>query len=127
MKIIIDENQKTIDHNLAKDRRTANLMTEIANTIDKSIVMEASVPSDFENNKLPLLNSQVWIENTNVGPQIRFEHFEKPIASQQEIPEKSAISNQTKRATLVQGESPDFSIPPLNSEKINNKIFSANT
>ena len=55
MKIVIDEDLKNIDKNLQKDRRTANLMVQIANTVDKSIVMEA----DFKNGKLPLLNSQV--------------------------------------------------------------------
>ena len=65
--------------------------------------MEASVPSDFPNNKLPLLNSQVWIENTKEGPQVRYEHYEKPMASGLEIQEKSAISDQIKRSSLVQG------------------------
>ena len=65
--------------------------------------MEAFVPSDFSNNKLPPLNSQVWIEDTNEGPQVRYEHYEKPMSSNLEIQEQSAISDQTKRATLVQG------------------------
>ena len=104
MKIVIDEDQKNIDENLQKDRRTANLMVQIANTVDKSIVMEASVPSDFDNNKLPLLNSQVWIENdAENGPQIRYEHFEKHMASKLEIQQDSAMPEKTKRATLVQG------------------------
>ena len=102
-KIIIDEEQVKKDENIKADRRTANLMTIIANTIDNSIVMEAAVPSDFPNNKMPLLNSQVWIEDTIDGPQIRFEHFQKPMASKLEIPESSAISDQTKRSSLVQG------------------------
>ena len=58
----------------------------------------------FPNKKLPLLNSQVWIENTpDNGPQIRFEHYEKPMASDLEIQKESAMPDQIKRATLVQG------------------------
>ena len=103
-RIIIDEEQVNIDQNLEKDRRTTNLMVNIANSIDPSIQMEASVPSDFPNKKLPLLNSQVWIqEDSTNGPQIRYEHFEKPIASKIEIQNISAMPDQIKRATLVQG------------------------
>ena len=41
------------------------------------------------NNKLPLLNSQVWIEDTDEGPQVRYEHYQKPMASSLEIQEIS--------------------------------------
>ena len=102
-KIVIDEEQIEKDTGLEKDKRTANLMTQIANSIDPSIKMEASVPSDFENKKLPLLNCQVWVENSENGPQIRYEHYSKPMASQLEIQNDSAMPDQTKRATLVQG------------------------
>ena len=104
MKIVIDDTQVKNDSGIEKDKRTANLMVDIANHIDPSIKMEASVPSDFPNNKLPLLNSQVWIDNnTKDGPQIRYEHFEKPMASKLEIQNTSAMPETTKRATLVQG------------------------
>ena len=103
-KIVIDKEQEQKDKQLKNDRRTANLMVEIANSIDPSIKMEASVPSDFPNEKLPLLNSQVWIEKDNDNcPQIRYEHFEKPMASSLEIQNDSAMPEKTKRATLVQG------------------------
>ena len=103
-KIEIKHEQMLKDENIEKDRRTANLIVDIANSIDPSIQVVASVPSDFPNKKLPLLNSQVWIENNpEYGPQIRFEHYEKTMASALEIQKDSAISEQTKRATLVQG------------------------
>ena len=100
----INNEQLVKDEKLEKDRRTANLIVEIANTIDPSIQVVASVPSDFPNKKLPLLNSQVWIENsTEDGPQIRFEHYEKTMSSSLEIQKASAMPDQVKRATLVQG------------------------
>ena len=83
--IIITEEQLEKDREVKSDRRTANLMTKIANSIDPSIVMEASVPSDFIENKLPLLNCKVWLEDTEEGQQIRYEHYEKPMASILEI------------------------------------------
>ena len=97
------KNKKSLTKNLQPDRRTANLMVSIANSIDASIVMEAAVPSDFENKKLPLLNCQIWIENQNKYPKIRYQHFEKPMASILEVQKESAIPNRTKRATLVEG------------------------
>ena len=65
--------------------------------------MEASVPSDYMENKLPLLNCKVWLEKTEDGQQIRYEHYEKPMASILEIQEESAMPGKIKRATLVQG------------------------
>ena len=92
---LIDPKKAKKDQYLEKDRMTANLMVDIANSIDSSIIMEASVPSDFPNKKLPLLNSSVWIENDQMnGPQIRYEHFEKKMASQLEIQSISAMPEQ---------------------------------
>ena len=78
-------------------------MTKIANTIDSSIVMEAAVPSDFETQKLPLLNCQIWIEKDKNGQKIRYEHYSKPMASILEVQNESAMPDKMKRATLVQG------------------------
>ena len=75
----------------------------VANSIDPSIVMEAAVPSDFEEKKLPLLNSKIWLENTPNGQQIRYEHYEKDVASILEIQKESAMTDKIRRATLVQG------------------------
>ena len=46
-----------------EDRRTANMITAIANTIDPSIVMSSEVPSDHPElgNRLPVLDTQVNI------------------------------------------------------------------
>ena len=100
---LISEEQLIKDKELHADRRTANLMTTIANSIDPSIVMEAAVPSDFTDKKMPLLNCKVWMENTEEGQQIRYEHYEKPMASILEIQEEPAMPGKIRRATLVQG------------------------
>ena len=102
-KIVINEEQSVIDKNVHADRRTANLLVSIANSLDPSIVMEASVPSDFQNKKLPLLNCQVWIDRAKRNPKIRYEHYEKPMANILEVQKESAMPNKMKRATLVQG------------------------
>ena len=43
------------------------------------------------------------MENTHEGQQIRFEHFEKPMANILEIQKESAMPEKIRRATLVQG------------------------
>ena len=65
--------------------------------------MEASVPSDFQNKKLPLLNTQVWIEvNSNNGPQIRYEHYEKPMTTQLVVQRNSAMTKSMLMTILTQ-------------------------
>ena len=63
--------------------------------------MEAAVPSDFEEKKMPLLNCKIWMENKNNCQQIRYEHYEKPMASEVTIQKESAMPNKIRRATLV--------------------------
>ena len=65
--------------------------------------MTSSVPSDFPEGKLPLLNCQVWMEKVAGVDQIRYEHFEKTMSSKFTIQNESALPDKVKRATLVQG------------------------
>ena len=97
--ITITEKQSELDKGMPADRRTANFLVEIATTIDPSIVMEAAVPSDFEDKKMPLLNCKVWMENKNGHQQIRYEHYEKPMASEVTLQKESAMPNKMRRAT----------------------------
>ena len=102
-RITITEKQKELDKDLKADRRTANLLTEIANTIDPSILMESVVPSDSESGKMPLLDCQIWLENIGGVQQIRHEHYEKAMSSKVTIQKESAMPEKIRRATLVQG------------------------
>ena len=95
-KITIKEDQIKKDKELKADRRTAYLMVQIANSIDPSIVMEASVPSDFVENKLPLLNCKIWLENTEEGQKFRYEHFKKSMGSILKIQMPGQIRRATK-------------------------------
>ena len=53
------------DEDMEDDKRTANLIIDIANSIDPHIQMKAEVPSDHPelNNHLPILDTQVWLED----------------------------------------------------------------
>ena len=78
-KIIIDEEQKIKDEEseITDERRSMNILVEVANSIDKDIVMSGDVPSDFENGKLPFLDTQMWME----GPKVLFKFYTKPMSS----------------------------------------------
>ena len=53
-------------------------MTYIANSVMPGIVMEFDVPSRNLNNKMAILDMEVWMENDG---NIMFQHYEKPTAS----------------------------------------------
>ena len=60
-KVEIKEDQLKIDAELEDDKRTANLILDIANTLDSYIQMKAEVSSDHPElgNCLPILDTQV--------------------------------------------------------------------
>ena len=72
-KIIFDVEVKNKDEKNDKtdERRTMDILVEVANSIDKDIVMSGDVPSDFENGKLPFLDTQMWME----GPKVLFKFY----------------------------------------------------
>ena len=73
-KIVIDDNEE------CDDERTARVMTDIANSVMTAITMEFNIPSRNTNEKMPILDIEVWIEKEEGN--IMFQHYEKPTASQ---------------------------------------------
>ena len=59
---IDNENDKS-----KEDRRTCDIIVEIANTIDKDIRMTSEVPSDYDETtgKVPFLDTQLWVDRSN--------------------------------------------------------------
>ena len=74
---MIDEN--VIDIHEHEDERTARILTDIANDIMPGIVMEYDTPSRNADNKMPILDMKVWIEQQEGN--ILFQHYEKPTTS----------------------------------------------
>ena len=69
--------QEEIDQNTPSDLRMMNMLKDIANTLDGDIVMTGDCPSNNANSKMPLLDCQVWIEQSERFPrgQILHSHF----------------------------------------------------
>ena len=58
----------------------------------------SEIHEDFEDNKLPSLDTNIWVEDLR----ILFEHFEKPMNTNLVVQARSAISDETKASSLAE-------------------------
>ena len=71
---------------------------EAGNQIHESIQLEADFPSKHPDNKVPILDIKVWIENGKV----LHEYYSKPVSSMAVIDAQSAMPLKDKRTVLTQ-------------------------
>ena len=87
------------------DKRTMNKLKEIGNSIHPSIQLTVDYPSKNENRRLPILNTEQWIEDVEVEGQtkkrILYSHYTKPMANKYVILENSAMATKSKTNILV--------------------------
>ena len=83
---------------LKGDQRTFSVLCDIANSINHDIQFTFECPSLFDNQKLPILDLYVWIDNC----QVKHSFYKKAISSNYTIMKRSAISNSIKRNSLFQ-------------------------
>ena len=81
------------------DRRTAELVKELANTICPFLQMTVDYPSKHPSGWMPILDLQVQMAPDNT---LNFKWFKKPMATDFAILNRSAMPAATKRITLVQ-------------------------
>ena len=70
-------------------------LREIANKIVPGIEMESDLPCRYPDKKLPILDMKVWMDNDG---NIKYQHYEKPVASKALVSERSGHSGASKRA-----------------------------
>ena len=80
------------------DKRTFDVLRVIADTIDKNLKFTVDCPSNNSNGRLPVLDLCFWIEQE--GPYIRHSFYRKPCAPKRTIMARTALSSNTKRATV---------------------------
>ena len=80
------------------DKRTAEIMQKIANTVCEYTTMEIDFPSNYHDGWMPILDNQVKVENGKVD----WTFFKKPVDSKLYILNRSALSKKIKRASLAQ-------------------------
>ena len=94
------------DEDIPADRRTFEIVRQIANSIHPNIEVEVDSPTHYEDRKLPILDLKVWIDKvrTDNGEELKIlhKHYIKPMANKYVIHRESAMSLKTKRTILTQ-------------------------
>ena len=85
-----------------KEKETTQKIKEIGDSIHESIVLETDCPSNHNDNKLPILDLKVWLEERNGKHFIMHEFYQKEVSSMAIINARSALAWKTKRTILVQ-------------------------
>ena len=102
----VTEEAKKEDEGVPADRRTFDFVKEVGNSIDPNIQVEVDVPSNYEDEKLPILDLKVWTGEVETEDgmkrKIIHEHYVKEIANKHVIERNSAMSLQSKRRILTQ-------------------------
>jgi hypothetical protein len=80
------------------DKRTAAIYRDIGNSIMNMIQLTEEYPSKFPNNRVPVLDLEVWME----GNLVRHDFYRKPMASRNLVSSRSALSDQSKRSILIE-------------------------
>ena len=101
----LSSDQEAKDDLVKADERSIRLLAEIGNSIDKDIQLTYDAPSMNKGGKMPLLDTEVWLETND--PQykkgkIMFSHYRKPMASNLTIQEKSALPHKQKITIMTQ-------------------------
>ena len=86
------------DRAVAGDIRTAKEVAKMGSSISNMITLTWDCPSNNDNNRMALLNTEVWVEERKVW----YEHYRKPVANPLLMMQMSAMPAKVKRTTLVQ-------------------------
>ena len=73
-------------------------MVSIANSVQNGIIMEADYPGRNDDNKLPILDMEVWLDDDMLAV---YQHYEKPVSNKQVIHAQSALSARCKQSAHV--------------------------
>ena len=97
---IDDENQCPND-----DERTMKRLQTIGNSIHPSVQLTVDFPSANDNNRIPVLDTEQWMEEVEVNGsrklQILHSHYSKPISNKYVIHRSSALPMRSKMNILV--------------------------
>ena len=66
------------DREVEADIRTLREVVKMGSSLDTTIQLTGDCPSSNESGKMPLLNTQVWVEDNKV----MYENYRKPVANE---------------------------------------------
>ncbi len=84
-----------------EDERTMDIFKAVGESIHELIKL-TKYPSKHADGKIPMLGLKLWIEETDGGRRIMYEHYEKDISSKYVIHAKSAMPMKSKLTILTQ-------------------------
>ena len=87
------------------DKRTMQRLQEIGNSIHPSIQVTIDFPSNNQNGRMPVLDTEHWLQevmiNGKLKKQVLHSHYSKPMSSAFVTHKNSAMSTRTKESVLV--------------------------
>ena len=87
------------------DKRTMQRLQEIGNSIHPSIQVTTDFPSNNQNGRMPVLDTEHWLQkvmiNGKLKKQVLHSHYSKPMSSPFVTHKNSAMSTRTKESVLV--------------------------
>ena len=95
---INDDEDESEDRDEA-EKRTFEILREIADTIDKDIQFEEDICANHDSKMIPVLDLQCGMMNDYT---VHFQFYSKPMSSRFTILQRSALGAGTKRSTLFQ-------------------------
>ena len=98
-KLKYDPEKEKRDEKLPKDRVTMEIIKSIANSISDMIEFTVDVPSNYEEDKMPILDMKVWLNDED---EVEYMFYEKPMKSTLVINKQSALPENVKMKTLTQ-------------------------
>ena len=105
-RIIISKEKIHHDREIPGDKRTFDLLTNIANTIDPNIQWTNVVPSDSPKGTVPFLDTQLWLDFSDPelypNGKIMFSHYEKEMNSELVMQTGTAIGDRQVRTSHTQ-------------------------
>ena len=83
----------------AEEKETWKRIRKTGNRIHESIQLEEDCPANHADNKVPILDIKVWV---NEDGKIRHEYYSKSVSSKSVIDARSAMPRKDKRTVLTQ-------------------------
>ena len=91
--------QEHMEAEKSATRRTAESLIKAMCSLMATLEFTMEIGEDFQDGKLPTLDTKIWILN---GRMVLYEFFEKTMAANVVIQANSALSDQVKSASLVE-------------------------
>ena len=89
-----------MDKNIPADKRTLELIKQIANSLEETIQVTTDVPTNHDDHKVPMLDIKVWFNENE--KEVQYNFFQKEMKNKVLLKKTSALPYRQKLAILTQ-------------------------